>query len=83
MSVIETQHKTFGNTISGAWGVGVGGRGTNWPTEVVEIAIFFEFDENDRFFTASCDPDMSHTLRFFFTHFTIKMTQRMAFMKNA
>jgi hypothetical protein len=46
---------------------GGGGCGTNWPTEVVEIAILFEFDENDRFFTASCDPYIGHTLRLFDT----------------
>jgi hypothetical protein len=46
---------------------GGGGCGTNWPTEVVEIAILFEFDDNDRFFTASCDPYMGHTLRLFYT----------------
>jgi hypothetical protein len=39
-------------------------------TEVVEI---YEFSENDRFFTASCDPYMVHNLRLF-THFTIKWT---------
>jgi hypothetical protein len=29
--------------------------GTNWPTEVVEIATLNEFDENYRFFTTSCE----------------------------
>jgi hypothetical protein len=36
-----------------------GGRGrcgTNWPTEVVEIAALYECYENDRFFTTTCDP---------------------------
>jgi hypothetical protein len=28
----------------------------NRPTEVVEIAILYEFDENYGFFTTSCDP---------------------------
>jgi hypothetical protein len=59
-----------------------GHRGTNWPIEIVEIATFYEFDENDRFFTASCDPYMGHTPRLF-THFTIKWTQRVALKKNA
>jgi hypothetical protein len=39
----------------------------------VEIATHYEFDENDRFFTAACDPYMSHTLRRFF--FTQKYTK--------
>jgi hypothetical protein len=48
-------------------GGGEGGCGTNWPPEVVEIAILFEFDENDGFFSASCDPYMGHTLGLFDT----------------
>jgi hypothetical protein len=48
----------------------------------VEIATLYEFDENDRFFTASFDPYMGHTPRLFYT-FTIKWTQRMAFTKYA
>jgi hypothetical protein len=47
---------------------GEGRCGTNWPTEVVSIATLLEFDENDRFHTASCDLYMSHTLNLF-THF--------------
>jgi hypothetical protein len=50
----------------------LGGRGrygTNWPTEVLEIATLYGFDENDRFFTASCEPYMGHTLRLFFYTF--------------
>jgi hypothetical protein len=43
------------------WG-GEGRCGTNWLTEVVEIAALYEFDNNDRFFTTSCDPFMGHTL---------------------
>jgi hypothetical protein len=46
---------------------GGGGRcGTNWPTEAVEMATLCEFDENDRFFTAFCDPYKTHT---FSSHF--------------
>jgi hypothetical protein len=37
--------------------------GTNWPTEVVEIATLHGFDENDRFFTTSCDPYKGNTPR--------------------
>jgi hypothetical protein len=36
-----------------------GGKGLLWdklPTDVVEMATLFEFDENDRFFTTFCDP---------------------------
>jgi hypothetical protein len=33
----------------------------------MEIATLYEFDENDRFFTTSCDPYMGHTLRLFYT----------------
>jgi hypothetical protein len=32
---------------------------TNWPTEVVAIATLCEFDEYDKFFTTSCDPNMA------------------------
>jgi hypothetical protein len=50
--------------------LGEGGRcGTIWPTEVVEITTLYELDENDRFFTASCDPYMGHTLRLFYTFY--------------
>jgi hypothetical protein len=56
--------------------------GTNWPTEVANIATPNKFDVNDRFSTTSCDPCMGHAFRLFFTHFTIKRTQRMAFEKN-
>jgi hypothetical protein len=47
---------------------GMGHCGTNWITEVVEIATLHEFDENDRFsITTSCDPFTGHTLRLFYT----------------
>jgi hypothetical protein len=36
---------TFQSVVCG----GEGGCGTNSPTEVVEIATLYEFDENDRF----------------------------------
>jgi hypothetical protein len=39
--------------------------GTNWPTEVVELATLWEFYENDGFFTTSCDPYMGLTFRLF------------------
>ncbi len=38
------------------------------------VATLYVFDKNYRFFAASCDPSVGHTLRHFFTHFTIKMT---------
>jgi hypothetical protein len=57
--------------------------GINWPTEIVEIATLCEFDENDGFFTTSCDPYVGHTYRLFFAHFTLKRKQMMAFKKNA
>jgi hypothetical protein len=45
---------------------GEGRWGTNWPTEVVEIATLCEFDENYRFFTTSCDPShIGHIFRLF------------------
>jgi hypothetical protein len=47
------------------------------------MATLYECDENDRFCTTSCDPYMDQTFRLFPLHFTIKMTQRMAFEKNA
>jgi hypothetical protein len=76
MNKTATQNIIFQN-------LGGGGLyGTNWPTEIVKIA-HYEFDENYRFFTASCDPYMGHILRPFFTHFTIKRTQRLVFKKNA
>ncbi len=60
------------------WGRGGGGGGCGiiWPTEVVEIATLHELDGNGGFFTTSFDPDMGHT---YFTHFTLKRTQRVAF----
>jgi hypothetical protein len=54
-----------------------------YRSTVVKIATLYEFDENDRFFTTSCDPNMGYTLRLFFTHFTTKRRQRMTFKKNA
>jgi hypothetical protein len=50
---------------------GEGRCGTNWPTEVVEIATLCEFYENNGFFTTSCDPYMGHTY-FLQKHFTLK-----------
>jgi hypothetical protein len=70
-----------GNIISQSWGGG-GCFETNWSTEVVEIETVYEFHENGRFFTTSCDPYMGYTLKLFFTHFTVKRTQRMAFEKK-
>jgi hypothetical protein len=52
---MKWQRKTFGNTIFQTLVVGGGCCGTNWATEVVEIATLREFDENDRFFTTFCD----------------------------
>jgi hypothetical protein len=43
----------------------VGRCGTHFPTEAVVIATLWELDENDRFFTTSCDLNMSHILRLF------------------
>jgi hypothetical protein len=80
---MKQQRKTSGDTIFQSLVGGGGHCGTNLPTEVVEIATLFEFNENDRFFTTSCDPYMGHTLRLFFTHFTLKRTHMMAFKKNA
>jgi hypothetical protein len=37
--------------------------GSNWPTEVVEMATLCEFDKNYRFFTIFCDLYMGHTFR--------------------
>jgi hypothetical protein len=52
-----------GNTIFQSL-VGGGGRcGKDLPTEVGEIATHLEFDENDGFFTTSCDPYIGHTLK--------------------
>jgi hypothetical protein len=47
------------------WMEGPGALWGNWPTEVVEIAKLYEFDGNDRFFTASHDPHMGQTLKLF------------------
>ncbi len=62
---------------------GVGRCGTNWSTEVVEMAKLCEFDENDRFFTTFCDQYKGHTFRLYFTRFTLKRIQKMALKKNA
>jgi hypothetical protein len=46
----------------------VQGRGTlweKWLKEVAKIEAHYEFDENYRFFTTSCDPYMGHTFRLF------------------
>ncbi len=45
--------------------------GTSWPTEGVRIVTLCEFDENNRFLTASCGPYMGHTLRLFFLHISL------------
>jgi hypothetical protein len=55
------------------------GKGANWPLEVVEMAPLYEFDENDRFFTTSCDSYVQYIVThsfiiFLYTHFTIKRT---------
>jgi hypothetical protein len=71
-----------GNTIFQSLVEGRGRCGTNWPTEVVKIAARNEFDENSRFFNTSCGPYVGQTFRLFFTHLTIKRTQRMAFKNN-
>jgi hypothetical protein len=55
-----------------------GGKGLLWdklPTDVVEMATLFEFDENDRFFTTFCDPYMGHTFRLFYTFHPKKDTK--------
>jgi hypothetical protein len=49
---------------------------------VVEIATLKEIDESDRSFTTSCDLYMGNTFKAFFTHFTLKRTQRRAFEKK-
>jgi hypothetical protein len=51
MSMNKTTRITSGNTIFQSLVGRDGYYGTNWPTEVVEIARLCEFDENDRFFT--------------------------------
>ncbi len=76
---MKKQRKMFCKTIFHNWGGG-GSCGTNWPTEVVEIATHYEFDENDGFFTTSYDPYVGQTRRPFYT-FHLKRTQRMAFEK--
>jgi hypothetical protein len=64
---------------------GVGRCGTNWSTEVVEMAKLCEFDENDT--VDSSLPSVTNirvTLSdFFFTRFTLKRIQKMALKKNA
>jgi hypothetical protein len=72
--------KCLTTPLSGACG-GWGCRGKNWPTKVVKIAILYEFDENDRFFTTSIYGTKSQT--FLYTNFTIKRSQWMAFKKTA
>jgi predicted RNA polymerase sigma factor len=37
------------------------------PTELEEMAIIDEFDENDRFITTCCDPSVGHNVRIRFT----------------
>jgi hypothetical protein len=64
-------------------GGGGGCCGTNWPIEEVGIATLLEYDENDRFLTASCGPYLSHTLRFFLHIPPKKKTHRVAFENNA
>jgi hypothetical protein len=54
---------------------GRGRRGTNWPTEVIAMATLCELDENDRFFTAFCNPYIGHTFRLFSTFNSKKDTK--------
>jgi hypothetical protein len=65
---MKRQREISGNTIFQSLVGGGGHCGTNWPTEVVEIATLRAFYENDGFFTTSCDPYMGHTFRLFFIH---------------
>jgi hypothetical protein len=73
-----------GNTIFQSL-VGEEGRcGTNWPTEIVEKATLYEFEK----IIDSSLPPVTHTVygshfRLFFTHFSLKRTQRIAFKKYA
>jgi hypothetical protein len=70
------------NTIFQSLVGGGGAVGQIGSQRVVEIATLQEFDENYAFFTTFCDPYTGHTFRLFFTHFTLKRTQRMAFKKK-
>jgi hypothetical protein len=47
------------------------------------VATLYEFDENDRFFTASCDPYVGHTPRLFFYTFHHKNDVKDGFEENA
>ncbi len=61
---------------------GKGGFGTNWPTKVVVIATLYEFDENDRLITTSCDPYMGHILVLFFYLFPHKKDTKDGFQEK-
>jgi hypothetical protein len=72
-----------GNIIFQSLQGGGGVQWDKWPTEVVEITTLYEFEENDIFCITV--PLVTHiwiTFSNCFTHFTIKMAQRMAFKKN-
>jgi hypothetical protein len=69
---MKWQSKTAGNTIFHCLGRGGGGCGTNWSTDVVEIATLYEFDEINRLFTTSCRSYMGHILRIYFSHILSK-----------
>jgi hypothetical protein len=64
--------------VGGGWGH----CGTNWTTEVVEIATLYEFDENTRFFITSCDPYMDHILRLFIYTFHHKKDTKDGFQEK-
>jgi hypothetical protein len=60
---------TFGDTIFCGLGVGWGlSCGTHLPTWIIGIPTLWEFGENGRFFTTSCDPSMGNNLNCFFLH---------------
>jgi hypothetical protein len=69
-----------GNTFFQSLG-GRGRFGTNWSTDVVEIATLDDLEKNDRFFANTCYPYIWVPLSDLFKHFTIIRTQRMEFRK--
>jgi hypothetical protein len=74
--------RSYATTFPAAWGLGGGCSGILVPTGLMRMATLWEFGVIDRFFTTSCDPNMSHSIRLFSTFCLKKATKHNSFKKS-